>query len=260
MKNVLDDLAASFGSATLNSVGLLGTIGLFLWKMLKSSGTLLRKRHLLTEQMMAIGVASFPIVWISATFTGFIVTWQVQYLAGGYIPLRYLGFAVGKVVFTDLGPVLTALVLTGRISAKLTSELGLMKITDQMDAMTCLSLDPYSYLLAPRLLASFLMTPVLFVFSFFFAIISAQTLATLALGLPAESFYISMRLLFRVRDVVIGMVKGFVFGGLMSLAGCYFGYYASGGATGVGRSTMKSVVAASVLILLFNLIINNILM
>ena len=169
-----------------------------------------------------------------------------------------MGFA--KAVFTDLGPVLMALVLTGRIGAKLAAELGTMKVTEQIDAMTCLSLDPYAYLLTPRILAGFLMTPVLIVFTFFFATISAQLISWVAFDLNPYTFYNSMRYMFKTRDIIIGIVKGFVFGGGIAVAGCYYGYLTRGGAVGVGESTKKAVVAASILILFTNVVINLILM
>jgi phospholipid/cholesterol/gamma-HCH transport system permease protein len=96
------------------------------------------------------------------------------------------------------------------------------------------------------------MVPVLFVFGCISAIVSAQLLCTLALGVPAYTFYNSMRLLFRVRDVVIGLFKSFTFGGIIALSGCYFGYTATGGAVGVGEAVRKAVVASSILILIFN--------
>ena len=117
----------------------------------------------------------------------------------------------------------TALVLAGRMSAKLASELGTMKVTEQLDAMTCLSLDVFFYLFSPRVIAGFVMTTVLFIFASTVTIVCAQILATIAFGLSPYIFYSSMKLLFSVLDVVIMLVKGFVFGGILSLVGCYYG-------------------------------------
>ena len=135
-----------------------------------------------------------------------------------------------------------------------------MKVTEQLDAMQCLSLDIHRYLFAPRLLAGFIMTTVLFIFSSFALIMSAELLAWLAFGLSPYTFLNGMRLLFKIQDLVIMLVKGFVYGGILSLVGCYYGYATTGGAVGVGRATKNAVVAASVLVLAVDVIINQILM
>jgi phospholipid/cholesterol/gamma-HCH transport system permease protein len=214
----------------------------------------------MTEQMMILGVQSIPIVLLTSVFVGAISAWQVQYVFGDAIPLTYLGAGVGKAVFTELGPVLTALVITGRIGANLAAELGTMKVTEQVDAMVCLSLDPYTYLLTPRLAASCIMVPVLTIFAVALAIVSAQVIAEVALGLSFATFYKGVRLLFKVQDVVICVVKAFVFGMVISLSGCYYGFYAKGGAVGVGTYTKKAVVAAMVMVLVSNLILVNVLL
>ncbi len=209
---------------------------------------------------MHLGVASFPIVLLTSIFVGFIATWQVQYLAGDMIGLNYLGMLVLKVVLSDLGPTLIGLVLAGRIGAKLAAEVGTMRVNEQLDAMTCLSLDPLSYIVAPRVIAGFVMTPVLFVLGSLAAIVSSQVLATTVLGLHAYTYYNSMHLMFRMDDIYMGLIKSFVFGGITSLSGCYFGFFTTGGAVGVGASTRKAVVAASILILIANLIISQLMM
>jgi phospholipid/cholesterol/gamma-HCH transport system permease protein len=260
LSRVFDDIAIAFGKSARESLEQFGAISLFFLRGLQSLPASFAKYHLITEQMLRIGVNSLFIVFLTSTFIGAVAVWQAKYIIGDIIPLSYVGMALGKAIFTDLGPVLTALVLTGRIGAKLATELGCMKVTEQIDAMICLSLDPYPYLLTPRILTGFLMTPVLMVFSFFFSIISAQMIAWAALGLPATTFYNSMTLLFRTNDVLIGIVKGFVFGGGIALTGCYYGFFTHGGAVGVGQATKNAVVAAATIILFSNVIINLIMM
>ena len=255
MSRVLDDIAISFGSSTRESVEQLGAIATFFWKLMQATPSAVRKIHLIVEQMMLLGVKSLPVVLLTSAFVGAVSAWQVQYLFSNAIPLTYLGSAVGKAVFTELGPVLTALIITGRVGAKLAAELGTMRVTEQIDAMVCLSLDPFSYLLAPRMIASVVMVPVLTIFSAFFSIISAQLVAQFALGLDSATFYQGVKLLFRVQDAVICVVKAFVFGGVIGLTGCYYGFFTRGGAVGVGVSTKKAVVAAMVLILICNLLV-----
>jgi phospholipid/cholesterol/gamma-HCH transport system permease protein len=253
LKLGLDKVADTFGAAVRESLERLGSMSMLLFQSFAT-----RKRYeFIIEQMVLIGVKSLPIVLLASTFTGFIAAWQVKYLAGDVFGLRYLGTLVIRVVLTELGPTLIGLVLAGRIAAKLAAEVGTMRVTEQLDAMTCLALDPIPYIISPRIIAGFTMVPVLFVFGCVAAIVSAQVLGTAALGVPVEAFYNSMRLLFRIRDVAIGLLKSFTFGGLIALSGCYFGYYATGGAVGVGEAVRKAVVMASILILIFNLIISQ---
>jgi phospholipid/cholesterol/gamma-HCH transport system permease protein len=257
---IFDDLAQSFGRGTREAIELLGGISMFFGRVVMAFGGAFRRYNVLLDQLMRVGVGSLPIVLLASTFVGFIAAWMVQNLCSDIIPLTYLGGAVARVVLTDLGPAFTALILAGRLSAKLAAEIGTMKVTEQLDAMECLQLDPYKYLLAPRLMSGLLMTPVLMIFSFFFSIMSAQILASLTIGLSSATFYHGVRILFRERDVMIGLIKGVVYGGVVTLTGCYYGYYTTGGAVGVGESTKKAVVAACVLILILNLILNQILM
>jgi phospholipid/cholesterol/gamma-HCH transport system permease protein len=259
IKRVFDDIAESFGSATRQSIEELGSISLFLVKIFQAIPASLMKFHLIVEQMLKMGVQTISIIFLTSLFVGGVTAWQVQYLFADAIPLTYMGSAVGKSVLTELGPVFTALVITGRVGAKLAAELGTMKVTDQIDAMICLDLNPFSYLLAPRMIAGVFMVPMLTIFSSFFSIISAQLLAQTVLGLNVTDFYAGVRLTFRMQDVLICMVKAFVFGGGIALAGCYYGFLTTGGAIGVGESTNKAVVAASVLVLISNLLVVNIL-
>jgi len=258
--NVIDRLAISFGASAREAVELVGSIFVFYLKMVRALPSSIKRLHLMTEQMMILGVQSIPIVLLTSVFVGAISAWQVQYVFGDAIPLTYLGAGVGKAVFTELGPVLTALVITGRIGAKLAAELGTMKVSEQVDAMVCLSLDPYTYLLTPRLAASCVMVPVLTIFAVALAIVSAQVIAEVALGVSFATFYKGVKLLFKVQDVVICVVKAFVFGMVISLAGCYYGFHAKGGAVGVGTYTKKAVVAAMVMVLVSNLILVNVLL
>jgi phospholipid/cholesterol/gamma-HCH transport system permease protein len=260
MRNVIDELAVAFGSSTREAIEQFGAITIFLCRIIRAMPASFKRYHLIVEQMMLLGVTSIPIVFLTSMFVGAVSAWQVQYLFSNAIPLTYLGMAVGKAVFTEFGPVFTALIITGRIGAKLAAEIGTMRVSEQIDAMVCLSLDPYCYLLAPRLIAGFIMLPVLTIFMSLVAIVSAQLLAQFALGLSPATFYQGLKLLFRVQDVVICMVKAFVFGGSIALSGCYFGFLAKGGAVGVGKATKMAVVAAMVLIIVSNFIVVNLLL
>lgn len=256
MKKMMDTAAIKIGETFLEGMADFGGMMRFLVHSLIK----LPKFSTLMDQMMATGVNSLPIVLMASIFTGFIATWQVQYLAGDMMGLQYLGTMVLKVVLTELGPTLIGLVLAGRIGAKVAAEVGTMRVTEQIDAMTCLSLDPIKYFVTPRIISGFVMTPVLFVFGAVASIVSAQTLATLALELSPNIFYNSMTTMFEMRDLYTGLVKSFTFGGITALTGCYYGFFTTGGAVGVGRSTRNAVVSASIIILIANLFISKLMM
>ncbi|MFH1760178.1 MAG: ABC transporter permease, partial [bacterium] len=154
----------------------------------------------------------------------------------------------------ELGPVLTALVVAGRVGAAMAAELGTMRVTEQLDAMECLSLNPFQFLYAPRFFASTVMMPVLVILSTFTGLIGAMIVGW-AMGLEPETFFNGVRKFFIFKDVSIGIFKAFVFGAIIALMGCFNGHTTSGGAEGVGIYTKKAVVASSVWILMADFLI-----
>ena len=256
IKNAFNKVVINFGMSTRESFERLGSISILFLQVLRSRP----RYHLLIEQFIYLGISSLPIVILAAIFVGFIATWQVKYLAGDMVGLNYLGMVVLKVVMGELGPTLIGLVLAGRVGAKLAAEVGTMRVTEQIDAMTCLSLNPISYVVAPRVISGFIIFPVLFIFGSLSGIVSSQILATVALELHPYTFYNSMRIMFNINIIYMGLIKSCMFGGIITLCGCYFGYNTAGGAVGVGTSTRRAVVAGSILILLGNLIISELMM
>ncbi|MBD3422087.1 MAG: ABC transporter permease [Chitinivibrionales bacterium] len=262
MKKALDRLADTFGEATIQSIEELGSICLFFWNVIKVAPRLVvTKFHLVLEQLQRVGVESLPLISMISVFVGAVTVWQAKYMFQDYFPYSYIGLVVGKTVLLDLGPVLTSLVITGRVGAMLAAELGTMRVTEQIDAMKVLALDPYLILLSPRVLAGFIMMPILGIYASFIAIVAAQVIATIALNVEPVTFYNSIKMLFSISDVVVNITKTLVFGGVIVLSGCYYGFLTptKGGAVEVGKSTNKAVVAASVLILVFNLIVMTLL-
>ncbi len=252
---LIDETAESTGRTIREAVERVGSLMLFFLRVMRVLPSYGTRYYLLFEQSMRIGVRSLPLISLISVFIGIITVWQAQYFFSFIIPYTYLGAAVGKAILVDLGPVLTGLVITGRVSAMLASELGSMRVTDQIDAMEVLYLDPFLYLLAPRVLAGFIMMPVLVIYSSFLAIVTSQLIANVGLGVSNATFYNGIKMLFSINDVIVCMIKAFVFGGIITLTGCYFGYITTGGATGVGKATNRAVVGASVLILVSNFIV-----
>ncbi|MGM0461446.1 MAG: MlaE family ABC transporter permease [Fibrobacterota bacterium] len=250
----IDSLAEDTGRMFVSGITHMGGMLRFFW----NAATTQPKYSFVISQMVHMGINSMFIVILASIFTGFISTWQVQYLAGDFGGINFLGMLVLKAVLTELGPTLIGLVLAGRIGAKVAAEVGTMRITEQIDAMICLSLNPVRYVVTPRIIAGIIMTPILFIYGSLAAIFSSQILATLALELPAGVFYNSMKPMFEMGDLYMGLVKSAVFGTITVVTGAYFGYFTTGGAVGVGRSTRNAVVSAAILILFANVIVSQV--
>lgn len=236
-----------------------GAVFILLGETFLALGEIRKRLGLWFDQMLFVGVRSLPLIVITSVFTGGVSAWQAAYQFKGYIPLRYLGTAVGKAIVIELAPVLTALVVAGRVGAAMAAEIGTMKVTEQVDALEAMGIRPVSYLTLPRVAGSIVMLPMLTVFADFVAIMGAMSVAVFFVGLSSEVFLNGIKLFFHVSDLISGLVKAAVFGLIISLVGCYHGLTAVGGAEGVGRSTTQAVVWASVLILVSDYVIATLL-
>lgn len=229
-----------------------GGICLLVWRLCQVSPRALAKRRGVFVQMDRIGIGSIPLVLVTSVFVGAVTAVQAAYQFHGYVPLKFLGTVVGKSVTLELGPVLTALVVGGRVSASIAAELGTMKVTEQIDAMEMIAIDPVEYLVLPRVAAATIMLPVLTILSDLLAIVGAMVVANISIGVSFNTFQSGLKLLFETQDLLGGLMKTFVFGFIIALMGCYHGFETQGGAEGVGRSTMKAVVSSCLLILVSN--------
>ena len=225
------------------------------WNILKKLPGSFKQFPFVMEQMLSLGVTSMPLVVITSCFTGGVAASQATYQFSNIVPLTYLGTAVCKAVVIELGPVLTALVMAGRIGASIAAELGTMKTNEQIDAMECLALDPIRYLIIPRVVAGMVMLVALTVFADFIAMIGAWFVSVFFLGVTSNLFLSGLKLFFEPGDVFAGLIKASVFGGIITLMGCLNGMEAEGGAEGVGKATMKAVVSSCVLVLIFDFIV-----
>jgi phospholipid/cholesterol/gamma-HCH transport system permease protein len=210
-------------------------------------------------QMQQIGLGSIPLVIVTALFVGAVAAVQAAYQFQDYVPMVFLGTVVGKSVILELGPVLTALVVGGRVSASIAAELGTMKVTEQIDAMELLAIDPMRYLVMPRMVACLVMLPVLTIFADVLAILGGMVVAKMAIGVSNATFTEGLRLFFYVDDVISGILKAATFGVIIGLMGCYNGFRTFGGAQGVGRSTMHAVVTSCICILVTNYFLASVL-
>ncbi|OGU34083.1 MAG: ABC transporter permease [Ignavibacteria bacterium GWB2_35_6b] len=244
-------IAQKIGKKTLNFLEEFGQISILLYRIFRFFPNLIKNRKLLFSQMEHIGVDSLPLVTIIAVFTGAVAAWQAAYQLKGIAPLSFLGTATSKAIITELGPVLTAIVIAGRVGASIAAELGSMKVTEQIDALETMGISPIRYLVVPRFFASILMMPVLIIFANIIAVLGAYFISNYFLGISFALFFESVKRFFEMNDFLFGLVKGTFFGAVTALLGCHIGFKTEGGAEGVGLSTIRSFVltSASILIL-----------
>lgn len=197
-------------------------------------------------QMDIIGVGSLPIVILIGFFTGVVITMQMSRALDQYGATDQVGMIVAITLVRELGPVLTAVLVAGRNSSGMASELGSMKVTEQIDAMRALGTDPIQKLVTPRLIATAAMLPCLTVVADFIGMVGGYLIASLQLGLSGSQYWTRAYQALQYNDLVQGLLKPFVFAFIISLVGCFYGLRTSGGTQGVGLATTKAVVSASV--------------
>jgi phospholipid/cholesterol/gamma-HCH transport system permease protein len=227
----------------------LGEFGYLNLQVLKNLRYVFHDRQRLAYQLDHVGVNSVPLVLLVGFFAGTIIAWQAAYQFTGMISLDVMGGQVARVSVMEMGPVLTALVVAGRIGASMTAEIGTMVVTQQVDALRTLAIDPIRYLVMPRVLGLGIMMPILTIFANLVSIIGAYLVSGYFLDITYQSFLDSIHTFFEVRDLFGGLIKASLFGVLISLIGCYKGLSTTGGAKGVGKSTISSFVLSAVLIL-----------
>lgn len=209
------------------------------------------------QQMEAIGVESLLIVFLTGSFTGLAFALQ-SYIGFSRVGTEeFIGLVVTLGMTRELGPVLTGLMVTGRCGSAIAAELGTMRITEQIDALKTLCIDPYQYLIVPRILASTIIMPFLTLFSMFCGIVGGYLLCIYSLGLNPETYINVIVERVELSDVTGGLIKAAFFGLFFSWVGCYRGFNTSGGAQGVGRATTQSVVLGSIIILISNYFLSS---
>ena len=199
-------------------------------------------------QLDSIGVGSLPIICLTGFFSGAVMALQLGSVLGQYGQTGRTGEVVSLILVTQLGPVLTALLVAGRNSSGMASELGSMKVTEQIDAMRALGTDPVQKLVTPRMIATAIMLPCLTVIADFIGMFGGFLIAYFVYGLDPQQYWSSTWRALAWRDVLQGVAKPFIFSFAVSLIGCYYGLQTTGGTQGVGRATTQAVVYASVTI------------
>ena len=207
----------------------------------------------LSDQIFNIGVASIPIVIFTSFFTGMVTAVQAIYqYETTNLPSYYIGSVVGETILLELGPMVTCLIMTGKVGATIAAEIGTMRVSEQIDALESLSYDPVQFLISPRVIASGIMFPVLIILADIFGILGGIYACMNSIDISPDTFLLGLRGWFRPWDAWFGVIKGFSFGIAITSISCYKGYYTSGGAEGVGKSTTMAVIASCVAIIVID--------
>lgn len=204
------------------------------------------------RQIYIMGVQSIPIVLVTAVLAGIVTSQQGGYQFQGAIPLYILGSVVTASVILELGPVLTAIVLVGRVGARITAELGTMTVSEQIDAFHAVGRDPVAILAAPRIIAGVIVVPVLVGMANVVGVFAGMVAARLTMGLGYESFLYGARLFWHNWDLFYSLAKAVTFGFAIPVISIHMGFRTSGGAAGVGRTTTASVMFMTLTVLILD--------
>ena len=240
------------GERVLNFLSELGEVTMLLIDSVKSLRYLPKSKRIVLYQMEHIGVGSLPLVLIIAIFTGAVAAWQAAYQLKGVAPMSLLGGTTSRAIITELGPVLTGIIIAGRVGASIAAELGTMKVTEQIDALEIMAIQPVRFLAMPRIIASVFMMPVLVVLANAISVFGAYLVSRYFIGISFAVFFTSVKKFFIFSDFTAGLFKTVVFGGVTALLGCHIGFHTSGGAEGVGQATIRSFVMSAAMILILD--------
>jgi phospholipid/cholesterol/gamma-HCH transport system permease protein len=246
---------AAIGAAFLGFLAAAGRLAIFAGLALATALTPPFYFRAILLEMVNIGYFSLPVVGLTAVFTGMVLALQSYTGFSRFSAEGAVATVVVLSVTRELGPVISALMVAGRVGAAIAAEVGTMRVTDQIDALTTLSTDPLRYLVLPRLLAGIITLPVLVVIADIIGVFGGYLVGIYRLGFNAQAYLNGTWQHLETTDVVSGLVKAAVFGFIISLMGCYHGYHSRGGAEGVGQATTHAVVSASILILVVDYLI-----
>ena len=248
----------ALGATSLRFLQHVGSLARFLFRAVVHCFTPPFFPSQLVRQLIDIGYYSLPVVGMTALFTGMVLALQSY---TGFTRFNAEGAIAGVVVLSvtrELAPVLAGLMVAGRIGAAIAAEIGTMRVTEQIDALYTLSVNPFKYLVAPRVIAGTLMLPLLVLIGDIIGVYGGYVVAIYNLGFSPGSYLSQTWDVMEAMDVISGLVKAAVFGFIVSVLGCYHGYYSARGAQGVGAATTNAVVSASILILIFNYLLTQV--
>jgi len=248
---------ALLGRIVLHFLGTVGSLAVFTFHGLRHCFAPPLYLRLIGRQMLSIGYFSLPVVGLTALFTGMALALEIYIGSARFNAESAVAQIVVIGIVRELGPVIGGLMVAGRVSAAMAAEIGTMRVTEQIDALTTLSTNPFKYLVAPRLIAGTAMMPLLVLVADTIGVMGGYLVGTRKLGFNAVTYIKNTYDYMERIDVGSGMVKGAAFGFIIALMGCYQGFNSKGGAQGVGRATTNAVVSASIMILIVDYLITE---
>jgi phospholipid/cholesterol/gamma-HCH transport system permease protein len=254
------NILAALGRWVLNAASQVGRLTYFVVEAFRGLAEIRIWWPRMMVEAWNIGAGSLFIVLLISGFAGAVTALQARYQFTGTIPIYYLAGVIVESIVLELGPVLTGLVLAGRIGARYAAELGTMRVTEQIDALESLGRSPSSHLIVPRVIAGLIMIPVLTILADGMGIAAGWFSMKLVLPISDADFAYGARYFWRGFDATYSVLKAFFFAGSITVISCYMGFNTKQGAEGVGRSTTAAVVASSVLILLLDVLLAQVLL
>lgn len=239
----------------MNPFSILGDFSYFFLRSIFIPWKIKTTKWRILQQIYAVGFGSLPIILVIAVFVGLVTTVQTSFQLIGYIPRYYVGVAVSRMVQIELGPMLTALMVSGRCASSMAAEIGTMRVTEQIEALETMAIDPYRFLSLPRIIATVISLPLLTIMSEFVSISCGGLYAAYFLNIPWDLFNYGVTHHFFLVDFLGGLTKTLFFAVVIAVSGCYFGFKVSGGAKEVGQSSTYAVVTASILILVLDFLV-----
>lgn len=240
----------------MDALDKLGQYALFLYKALRSSYDVKIYKNNLVNELLKVGYESLPIVLLTGVFTGAVMTLQTAYqLDIAFVPPSIIGAIVSESILIELAAVITSLVLAGKVGARIATELGTMRVSEQVDALESMGINSVAFLVVPRVLAGVIMFPVLYIIASSSGVLGGLVAGVVSGAVPASEYMLGAREFFFPWDVLFGLLKAFVFGFVITSVSCYKGYYATGGAEGVGTSTTQATVLSCIYVLLADFVL-----
>lgn len=258
VKNTASQICQAVGHSILSFLQSIGALAAFIGKATAQTFTPIYYPRLIIRQFIDIGYYSLPVVGMTALFTGMVLALQSY---TGFTRFNAEGAVAGVVALSitrELAPVLAGLMVAGRVGASIAAEIGTMRVTEQIDALVTLSVNPFKYLIAPRVIAGTLMLPILVLIGDIIGIYGGYIVSVYNLGFSPGNYITQTWDILENIDVLSGLIKAAVFGFIVSMMGCYHGFNSGRGAQGVGTATTYAVVSASILILISNYILTQV--
>lgn len=233
----------------------IGEFGYFLWRLLNLLPSLTLEKRNIIKQLYRTGYQSFILVIFIGLFAGAIIAWQAAYQFKDLVPMSLLGGQAFRVIVLEMGPVLTAMILSGRLGSGFCAEIASMIVTEQIDVLRTLSIDPIRFVALPRFFSLMVMMPILTIYSNFVGTLGALFVSLIFMDLTIPLFFDSIQNFFFLNDILMGIIKSFIFGIWIGSISCFLGFQAQKNTESVGNVTIQSFVYCTMGILLIDLLL-----